>query len=386
MPTPISLSRPDITAAERDLVAQVLHTPYLSMGPLVPRFEELVACFVGTRHAVAVNSGTAGLHLALIAAGVGPGDYVVTTPFSFVSSANCILYQGAIPAFVDIDPRTLNLDPDLLAARVQTLRDAGCPVKALLPVHIFGQPCDMEAIMATAREHDLAVVEDACEALGAEVEGQQVGTFGHAAVLAFYPNKQMTTGEGGMLLTDDDEWARLFRSLRNQGRDDASTGLSAGDGTWLRHVRLGYNYRLPELSAALGVAQMGRLDELLRKRERVAAWYAEWLRGIAGVEAPYVSPRTTRMSWFVYVVRLLPGVDREAVMDRLARQGIPTRPYFPPIHLQPLYRERFGYREGDFPRTEDASRRTLALPFHGNLGEAEVETVCRALEGALGKG
>jgi len=203
-----------------------------------------------------------------------------------------------------------------------------------------------------------------------------VGTFGHAAVFAFYANKQITTGEGGMLVTDDDGWARLFRSLRNQGRDD--------DGTWLGHVRLGYNYRMPELSAALGVAQMERIAELLGKRDRVAAWYTERLRGLAGVEAPYISPRTTRMSWFVYVVRLSPGVDRQAVMDRLARQGIPTRPYFPPIHLHPFYRERFGYREGSYPVTEDVARRTLALPFHGNLSEEQVETVCWELERALG--
>ncbi|MBU1748402.1 MAG: DegT/DnrJ/EryC1/StrS family aminotransferase [Chloroflexi bacterium] len=376
MTAQISLSSPDITHVERDLVAQVLQTPHLSMGPMTPRFEELVANFVGTRHAVAVSSGTAGLHLALIAAGIGPGDHVITTPFSFVASANCILYQGATPVFVDIDRRTLNLDVDLLAVKVRALRDTGCPVKALLPVHVFGQPCDMGRIMDIAREHGLVVVEDACEALGAEFEGQPVGTFGHAAVLAFYPNKQMTTGEGGMLVTDDEGWARLFRSLRNQGRDD--------DGTWLCHVRLGYNYRLDELSAALGVAQMERIEELLHKRERVAAWYTERLQGVAGVQVPYISPRTTRMSWFVYVVRLAPAIDRDAVMDRLARQGIPTRPYFPPIHLQPLYRERFGYREGNYPATEDVARRTLALPFHGNLSEAEVETVCRALEEAVG--
>ena len=366
----IPLSSPDIGRREIELVNRVLSTRYLSIGPMIELFEAAVANYVGTKYAVGVSSGTTGLHLAMVAAEVGPGDEVITTPFSFVASANCVLYQGGRPVFVDIDPQTLNIDAEQIEAAI-TPR-----TKAILPVHVFGQPCRMDRIMDIARRRDLTVIEDACEAFGAEFRGRKVGTFGRCAVIAFYPNKQMTTGEGGIIVTGDEAWDRLFRSLRNQGRDD--------NGTWLRHVRLGYNYRLDELSAALGVAQMERIDELLVKRERVAQMYGERLAEIEGVEAPYIAPETTRMSWFVYVVRLAPGIDRDAVMDRLEERGVPSRPYFSPLHLQPLYVERFGFRRGDFPITETVAKSTLALPFHGNLSEAEVDHVCESLRTIVG--
>ena len=390
----VPLSGPDISQREIDIINEVIATPYLSMGPMIQRFEEAMAGYMGCGHAVGVSSGTAGLHLAVIAAGVGEGDLVITTPFSFVASANCFLYERAIPIFVDIDRRTLNVDPALVCQAAADLmehpdraqqwlppmvRNSQSEIgnlRAILPVHVFGQPADMDLISHGARHYGLGVIEDACEALGAEYQGRKAGTLGDAAVFGFYPNKQITTGEGGMLVTDNEEWASLFRSLRNQGRDQS--------GAWLRHVRLGYNYRLDELSAALGLAQMERIEELLAKRERVAGWYNERLGRVEGLEIPQMSPLTTRVGWFVYVIRLAPGIDREGVMKRLEEQGIPSRSYFPAIHLQPLYREKFGYREGDFPVTEEVARSTLALPFWGNMTEPEVEYVCSTLDQVLG--
>ena len=371
----IPLSSPDITSKEIELVNQVLRTPYLSMGPIIEQFERGISRFVGSKHAVAVSNGTSGLHLCIKASGIQEGDLVITTSFSFVASANCILYERAIPVFVDIDPRTLNLDIAQLADKVKEMRRKASGLKALLPVHVFGQPCDMDPIMEVAQQYDLVVIEDACEAIGAEHKGRKVGTFGNAAVFAFYPNKQMTTGEGGVIVTDGDEFAKLCRSMRNQGRDET--------GTWLHHIRLGYNYRLDELSAALGVAQLERIEELLAKRERVEQWYNERLKGVEGVQVPYIAPTTTRMSWFVYVIRLAPDIDRNAVMAALEDQGIPSRPYFTPIHLQPFYRERFGYREGDFPVTEAVAGSTLALPFSSVMTEEQVEYVCEHLIAVL---
>jgi len=389
----IPMSSPDITTAEIEAVNQVLQTPYLSLGPRIAEFEERFAAYaqdrpgrrVGARHAVGVSSGTAGLHLSVIAAGVSEGDVIITTPFSFVASANVILYQRAIPIFVDIDPHTFNIDPTLVAEAAHNLTrrrgdeerggggegERGGRLRAILPVHVFGQSADMDAIDAVAREYGLAVIEDACEALGAEYEGRKAGTLGDIGVFAFYPNKQMTTGEGGTIVTDRDDWDTLFRSLRNQGRDVHDA--------WLSHTRLGYNYRLDEMSAALGLAQLGRIEELLAKRERVAQWYDERLEDVEGVQTPYIAPTTTRMSWFVYVVRLAPEIDRDAVVAALQERGIPSRPYFTPIHLQPFYRERFGYREGDFPVTEAVARSTLALPFSGVMTEEQVEYVCEHL-------
>jgi dTDP-4-amino-4,6-dideoxygalactose transaminase len=350
-------------------VTAVLRTPWLSRGPRLPEFEEALAERVGATHAVAVSSGTAGLHLCVRASEIRAGDEVITSPFSFVASANAVLYEGATPIFVDVDPVSLDLDPGRIEAAV-TAR-----TRAILVVHVFGRPAPMTDILAIARGRGLTVLEDACEALGAELEGRQVGTFGACGVFAFYPNKQITTGEGGVIVTDRDEWAEAMRSLRNQGR-------APGD-TWLQHTHLGYNYRMDEMSAALGVAQMERLDELLDRRQRVAGWYEERLSEQAGVSTLSISPATTRMSWFVYVVRFAAGIDRQAVARRLAALGIPSRPYFTPIHLQPYFIERFGYQPGDFPIAEDLGRRSLALPFSSVMTEEQVETVCDAVREAM---
>lgn len=360
----IPLSSPDITEYEIELINQVLRTPHLSRGPMVERFEAAIANYVGGEHAVGVSSGTAGLHLCIKAAGIGEGDEVITSPFSFIASANCILFERGRPVFVDIDPETLNIDPERIEERI-TPR-----TKALLPVHVFGQPCDMDKITAIATKHDLPVIEDACEAIGAEYRGRRAGTFGRCAVFSFYPNKQMTVGEGGVIVTNDEGWADLFRSLRNQGRGK--------DGGWLAHERLGYNYRLDELSSALGVAQLDRIEELLTKRAKVAQAYNELLAKTEGVTIPCISPQV-QMSWFVYVVRLAPEIDRDRVMARLEEKGVASRPYFSPIHLQPFYRRMFGFKEGDFPVTEAAARSTVALPFHSNLDQQSVGYVCDAL-------
>ncbi len=356
----IPLSRPDIGPDEERLVLEVLRSGQLSLGPMAPEFERRVAEYVGARHAVAVSSGTAGLHLCVRVLGLGPGDEVITTPFSFVASSNCLLFEGARPVFVDIDPATWNIDPGRIEAAV-TPR-----TRAILPVHVFGQACDMDAILDIARRRGLAVLEDACEALGGTWRGRHAGTFGRAGVFAFYPNKQITTGEGGMIVTDDDDLARACRSMRNQGRGES--------GGWLDHERLGYNYRLDELSAALGVAQMQRVDEILAARARVAARYHELLAGVPGVRT-MTWPPEVGMSWFVYVVLLDRGIDRDRVMAALQGAGIQCRAYFSPIHLQPFYRERFGHQPGDFPVCEDVARRTLALPFHTRMTEDEVGAV-----------
>jgi len=363
------MSSPDIGESEIELINQVLRTPYLSIGPMVQRFEQDVARFVGTEYAAGVSSGTAGLHLCVRAAGIGEGDEVITTPFSFVASANCMLYERAIPVFVDIEPDSFNIDP-------QRIEDAiTARTRAILPVHAFGQPADMDSILQIARRHDLLVIEDACEAIGAQYKGRQAGTLGDTAVFAFYPNKQMTTGEGGVIVTSRADWDALYRSLRNQGRDVFDA--------WLNHSRLGYNYRLDELSAALGVAQLARIEELLAKRERVAQMYNERLSTVDGLHIPYLAPTTTRMSWFVYVIRLVPEIERSQIMAALEERGIPSRPYFTPIHLQPFYRQLFGYREGDFPLTERIAQSTLALPFYANLAEDKVHYVCQGLRDVI---
>ena len=386
----IPMSSPDLTEMERQAVQEVLNTPNLSMGHWVLDFEQTFRELAGVQHAVAVSSGTAGLHLCVRAAGIGAGDLVITTPFSFVASANVLLYENAVPVFVDVNPHTGNIDPDLVQTATRDLCDGGARVrkwlprkgvadkgvlKAILPVDVFGQPADLEPMRALADEFRIGMIEDACEALGAEYKGRAAGTFGDYAVYAFYPNKQITTGEGGVIVTNDEKGADMMRALRNQGR-------APGD-TWLQHTFLGYNYRLDEMSAALGVIQMGRLDELHRKRNRVANWYFERLGELPGVEVPVIEPFTTRMSWFVYVVRFDRQVDRDALARRLEQRGIAVRPYFLPIHLQPYMVERFGYREGDFPVTEDLGRRGLALPFSSVMTEAQVEQVCEALHTEL---
>ncbi len=386
----IQMSSPDLTEAERQAVAAVLQTRWLSMGPETEAFEQAVRAYTGRRHAIAVSSGTAGLHLCVRAADIGEGDLVITTPFSFVASTNVLLFERATPVFVDVEPRTGNIDPRLVQQAVDDLAAGGAaaqkwlprkgvkddaPLKGILPVDVFGQPAAMDAIRQIASRFNLTVIEDSCEALGATYKGRPAGTLGDFGVFAFYPNKQITTGEGAVIVTDDDQAAELMRALRNQGR-------SPGD-TWLQHTHLGYNYRIDEMSAALGRVQMARLEELLAKRDRVANWYHERLTEIPGVETPHITPETTRMSWFVYVVRFAPGIKRDAVAAALKARGIPNRPYFLPIHLQPYMVERFGYQEGDFPITEDLGQRGLALPFSGVMSEAQVETVCRELRAVL---
>ena len=386
----IPMSSPDITDLEREAVAKVMQTPRLSMGPEVAAFEDAVARYVGVEHAIAVSSGTAGLHLAVRALGITDGDWVITTPFSFVASTNVLLYERAVPIFVDADPVTGNINTDLMAEAAADLIAGGKKasrwlprkgaepsgrLRALLPVDVFGQPADYDSIQEISAEHNLGVIEDSCEALGAQYKGRQTGTLGDIGVFAFYPNKQITTAEGAMVVTDRVDAADLIRALRNQGR-------APGD-LWLDHTHLGYNYRLDEMSAALGRVQMSRLDELLEKRERVAAWYLARLAEMAGVEILQISSSTSRMSWFVYVVRLDDGIDRKIVAEQLDAQGVPTRPYFTPIHLQRYMTDLFGYKPGDYPVTEDLSRRSLALPFSGTLSEAQVERVCDCLLQAL---
>jgi len=381
----IPMSSPDLTDAERQAVIDVINTPILSMGQQIPRFEQTFRDLTGAKHAIAVNSGTAGLHLCVRAAGIGPGDLVITTPFSFVASSNALLFENAIPVFVDVDPLTGNIDPEQVAdaarniekylPRKSTVDGRRSTVKAILPVDVFGQPAEMDAINAVARQHGLTVIEDSCEALGATYNGRQAGTLGDYGIFAFYPNKQITTGEGGVVITSDDKAADFMRALRNQGR-------APGD-TWLSHTYLGYNYRIDEMSAAMGAEQMKRLDELLSKREQVARWYAERLSEIPGVETPRILPSTTRMSWFVYVIRLDPKIDRADFAKRLEARGVPVRPYFVPIHTQPYMVERFGWREGDFPVTEDLGRRGLAAPFSGVMSEEQVEYVCQSIRAEL---
>jgi perosamine synthetase len=368
----VPLSNPDITDREIDAVLQVLRTPNLSLGPKVREFESKVAAYADRRFAVAVNSGTSGLHLVVRALGVGEGDEVITTPFSFIASSNCLLYERAVPVFVDIDPNTYNIDPERIEAAI-TPR-----TRAILAVDVFGQPADYDAIEEIARRRGLGLISDCCESIGAEYRGKKASARGAAGVFAFYPNKQITTGEGGVVITDDPEIAGLSRSMRNQGRGDGSA--------WLSHERLGYNYRLPEISCALGIVQLERIDEILRSRQRVADVYTRLLEGVDGVEAPHIAPETTRMSWFVYVVRLADTFsreDRDEVLQSLRRHGIGATNYFPPIHLQPFYRERFNFREGDFPITERVAERTIALPFHNNVTVAECEAVIERLRTAL---
>ncbi|HEX3220459.1 MAG TPA: DegT/DnrJ/EryC1/StrS family aminotransferase [Candidatus Limnocylindria bacterium] len=365
---PVPLARPDIGPLEEELVLQVLRSGTLALGPFAEELEREVAAIAGRRHGVAVSNGTVALHTAMAAFGIGPGDEVITTPFSFVASANCILYQGGQPVFVDIEEETLGLDPAAVEAAVTPA------TRAILPVDVFGHPCRLQELDEVARRHRLSLVEDACEALGSSIDGRPAGSFGQLAAFAFYPNKQITTGEGGMLVTDDDELADVLRSLRNQGRDT--------NGTWLRHVRLGYNYRLDEMSAALGVAQLRRRQELAAGRARIAAAYRERLGGAAWLTLPAVA-EGAQVDWFVYVVRLREGIDRDRLIGELAEAGIPSRPYFSPIHLQPMYRERFGFSPGTFPVTEQVAASTLALPFASTLADADVARVCDALASAV---
>jgi perosamine synthetase len=380
---PIPLARPDLGPREEELLLEVLHTGQLSLGPVLERFERDFAGWLGTDDAVAVSSGTAALHLGVRALEWGSGDEVVTTPFSFVSSANCLLYEDVTPVFCDIDPLTLNMDPGAARAAV-TERTAG-----LLPVHIFGYPAAMSELERLADDRGLGILEDAAEAAGAVDEtGVRVGTRGNTAIFAFYANKQLVTGEGGIAVPSDASVAERMRSERNQGR--------ARDMGWLGHERLGFNYRLTDLQSAMGVAQVERADELIAARDRVAALYADALGALGAAPAGEGDADDLvlgcpdrgegRRSWFVYVLQLPAGTDRDAVMASLAGEGIDSKAYLPCIHLMPHYRERFGFREGQFPIAEAVSVRSLALPFFTAMGEAEVERVAAALARALGRG
>jgi perosamine synthetase len=368
----IPLSSPDITDQDRAAVLEVLDSGTLSLGPRLTAFEQAVTKLTGSTYAIAVNSGTSALHLCVKAANIGELDEIITTPFSFVASANCILFERARPVFVDIDPVTLNID-------VSKIEDAITPrTKAILPVHVFGRPCALDDIVYIANKHGLKIIEDSCEAIGAKYQGKPVGTFGETGVFAFYPNKQLTTGEGGVIVTDDSKIASQCRSWRNQGRSDA-------DG-WLEHDSLGYNYRLSEMNCALGASQLSRIDEILAARAHVADLYDRAFTGYLDIISPRLSEPGSTISWFVYVVRLGDDFDREdrdRVIAELKLQGIGCRNYFPPIHLQPLYREMFGFGPGDFPVSEYVADRTIALPFFNRLSEGEISLVCESLLNAL---
>ena len=371
--TVIPLAEPVLGEAEEQAVLEVLRSGQLSLGPRVPDFERLFAAHVHAPRASAVSSGTAGLHLALRAVGVREGDEVVTSPFSFVASANVALYERARPVFADIDPLTLNLDPEAAAAAI------GERTSALLPVHIFGYPADMPAFERLAQQHSLAIVEDACEALGAHhADGAAVGGRGHPAVFGFYANKQLTTGEGGMVTLGDAAIKQRIDSERNQGR--------APDMGWLDHDRLGFNYRLSDIVCALGIAQLARLDEMLAQRARVAGLYREALAGIEGLQLPCADAGGDVRGWFVFVVQLPRSVDRDEAVRALARAGVQSKPYLPAIHLMSFYRERFGHREGEFPVCEDVASRSLALPFFPRMSEGQVARVGEQLRAVLGQG
>ncbi len=367
----IPLSRPDVTEWEIEHVVEVLRSPDLSLGPTLRRFEEAFATYVGRRHAVAVNSGTSGLFLSLLALGIGPGDEVITTPFTFIASATSIMMTGARPVFVDIDPVNLNVDPGRIEAAITSR------TKAVLPVEIFGNPAGFNRIRDVARQYHLPVVEDSCEALGSTLHGQKAGTFGEMSVFGFYPNKQITTGEGGMIVTDRGDWADLCISLRNQGRGPG--------GGWLAHERLGYNFRLSDINCALGLAQLSRIDEIKSKRRQVAAWYREALAAEEGLILPQDAPGC-ETNWFVFVVQLPEPCElqqRDHILQEMKRQGIQVSNYFPPVHLQPFIAAEYGYAPGDFPLAESVSRRTIALPFHNRLSQDDVATVCGVLRTVL---
>jgi len=371
----IPLAQPVLGTREEERVLEVLRSGKLSLGPALPAFEQAFAARVGALHASAVSSGTAGLHLALRAVGVRDGACdgaeVITSPFSFVASANVALYERARPVFADIDPVTLNISTEAVAAAVSER------TVALLPVHVFGYPADVPALEALG----LPIVEDACEALGAvHADGVPVGGRGHPAVFGFYANKQMTTGEGGMVSTADASVKERIDSERNQGR--------APDMEWLDHDRLGFNYRLSDIACALGLAQLERLDAMLAGRARVAQRYREALDGVEGLQLPCHDAGGNRRGWFVFVVQLPHGLDRDGTVRALAHRAIPSKPYFPAVHLMSYYRERFGHREGELPVCEDVARRSIALPFFPQMTDGQVERVACALrdvvEGARG--
>jgi perosamine synthetase len=367
----IPLAKPWLDEREEELVLEVLRSGRLSLGPWIDRFEEEVAERVGAPYATAVSSGTAGLHLLCRIAGLGPDDEVITSPLSFVASANCFVVEGAWPVFADVDPVTLNLDPAAVEPAI-TER-----TKAIVAVDMFGLPCDLDPLRALAEQHGLLLIEDACESLGAEYKGAPLGSHGPSATFAFYPNKQMATGEGGVVTTHSEEEWQLLRSLRNQGRSYEQGAA------WFNHVRLGLNYRWTDVQAAIGLGQLEKLDRILALRNAAAQRYGELLSGVDGVEPPAPDDDDRRRSWFVYVVKLDSGIDREAVMDSLRAEGVATAEYVPCIHLQPYMRERFGFAEGLCPVAEETARRTMALPFFTQIDADDQERVVEVLRAAI---
>lgn len=361
----IQMSAPEIDTTDIEAVTKVLKSGRLSIGPMVERFEEMIREYVKVKYAIAVSSGTSALHLAIRALGIGLGDEVIVPSFTFVASVNAILYEKAIPVFADIQPETYTIDPNDIERKISP------KTKAIMVVDVFGHPAEWDEINYIAQKYGLFVIDDACEALGAEYKGKKLGQFGNIATFAFYPNKQITTGEGGMVVTNDEKIAKLIKSLRNQGRSEM--------GSWLDHEIMGYNYRMDEMSAALGVSQLQRIEQFLLKREKVAMMYSEKLKDVDFVilftPKPYV-----RMSWFVYVVTLAEGLERDKIMPLMQEKGIPTRGYFNPVHLQPYIRKYFNTQEGMLPVTESVAKRTIALPFHNNLTEDEISIVVETLK------
>jgi perosamine synthetase len=369
----VYLSRPDITEKEIEAVCEVLRSPNLSLGPKLAEFEDAFTQYIGLKRAVAVNSGTSGLFLCTLALGIGQDDEVITTPFTFIASATPIMMAGARPVFIDIDPISLNID----AAKIESgITDR---TKAILPVEVFGNPAGMDKVCEIAQKHNLMVIEDCCEALGSALKGKKAGTFGTMSVFGFYPNKQITTGEGGMILTDDDNLADICVSLRNQGR--------TRNGGWLNHERLGYNFRLSDINCALGIVQLSRIEQMKAKRRQVAKWYQEMLADDDRLIVPE-EPGDCDISWFVFVVRLAEGFarrHRDSILEAMRERNIQVSNYFSPVHLQPFMVERFGYKKGDFPAAESVSESTIALPFYNNLTQDEAAVVCRTLKEILDK-
>ena len=369
----IHLCRPDITDKEIEAVCAVLRSPNLSLGPKLAEFEDAFCKYIGRKRAVGVNSGTSGLFLCMLALGIGPNDEVITAPFTFIASATSIMMAGAKPVFVDIDPVSLNIDASKIESKITE------KTKAVLPVEIFGNPAGVDKVCEIAQKHNLAVIEDSCEALGSALKGKKVGAFGTMSTFAFYPNKQITTGEGGMILTDNDDLADMCVSLRNQGRGKGSS--------WLSHERLGYNFRLSDINCALGIVQLSRIDEIKAKRKQVAKWYQEMLADDERLIVP-AEPAGSDVSWFVFVVRVaeeFTAEQRDGIAKAMEERGIQVANYFSPVHLQPFMVERFDYKRGDFPITESVSERTIALPFYNNLTEDEVAIVCSQLKEILDK-
>lgn len=367
----INLSGPDISQAEIDAVLQVMHSTTLSLGPKLGEFESAFAKYTNRKYGVAVNSGTSALHLAMLSLGITAGDEVISTPFSFIATTNCIMMVDAKPVLVDIDPVTYNIDHTQIESKITD------KTKCIIPVEVFGNPDGIDKVCDIAKKNNLYCVEDSCEALGSVINNRQVGTLGDISIFAFYPNKQITTGEGGILLTDNKAVADLCYSFRNQGRDT--------EGGWLAHARMGYNYRLSDISCAIGTVQLGRIDEFVKKRATVASWYNEVLKDESRLVLP-AAPDNATMSWFVYVPRLndaFTGAQRNQMLTTLRDQGVGCSNYFAPIHLQPFMVEKYGYKKGDFPVTEHIADRTMALPFYNNISRNDVEIVCQKLITAL---